>query len=385
MPRARAIRAVAAALFALVAGWTSVAVSVASFARVSNPALSERIAPFDAVAKGERAFALFSANPRATAEARRLAVEALARDATAVSAVRTIGVIYEARGDQQGAARAFHYSERLSRRDFPTQLWLIEERVRQNDVAGALRHFDRALRTSNLAPPVLLPILVSATEDKLLVEPIARLLLAKPHWRTQYLSLLVWTATSADNAAALVQRVQDPEAMGVMFDRAVREGRFDLAAAILRQAVGSSPRSSAFAEALHEPLPLGARWLFPEEPFGGELLGPTNGERVVAFEGHESGSEGPIATRLFALPPGTYTVALAAETLHGGNVELGASCLPRVPTRLGALKGAGRIAAVLEVPSSTCPLQQIVLQGKPSSPDGTLSGRLSELTIKVAR
>ena len=36
----------------------------------------------------------------------------------------------------------------MSRRDLPTQLWLIEENVNRNNVPGALRHYDVALRTS---------------------------------------------------------------------------------------------------------------------------------------------------------------------------------------------------------------------------------------------
>ena len=64
-PRARPgflIRVAAALLFVAGAGWLSFAVSVAGFARAKNPALAAAYAPFDAVAAGERAYALLESN-----------------------------------------------------------------------------------------------------------------------------------------------------------------------------------------------------------------------------------------------------------------------------------------------------------------------------------
>lgn len=55
-------------------------------------------------------------------------------------------------------------AERLSRRDLLMQLWLIEDRVRQEDVAGALRHYDRALSIYPEAEPLLFPILAGALD-----------------------------------------------------------------------------------------------------------------------------------------------------------------------------------------------------------------------------
>ena len=62
-----------------------------------------------------------------------------------VEAWRTLAIISTRPG--QGEA-LFHFASSLSRRDVPTQLWLIEDAVRKNDIPGALSHYDAALRSS---------------------------------------------------------------------------------------------------------------------------------------------------------------------------------------------------------------------------------------------
>ena len=166
LSRGMMARLVPALLFAIATGWLLVVVSGANIVREVRPDLALGMMPFDARAKAKSAERL-SASPRATPaqlrEARRLATEALDRDPTIASAWRTLGLVSTLRNRPGAAAGFFHTSERISRRDVPTQLWLIEEAVARNNIPAVLHHYDVALRTSRASHPLLLLILIAAT------------------------------------------------------------------------------------------------------------------------------------------------------------------------------------------------------------------------------
>lgn len=115
---------------------------------------------------------------------------ALVRGPVQPVAARNAGLALAQLGQIKQAQRAFAYSERLSRRDFGTQLWLIEDAVRRNDIPQALVHYDRALRTSRAARDQLLPVLVAAADDTQIAEPLARLIRGRAPWVPEFLNRL---------------------------------------------------------------------------------------------------------------------------------------------------------------------------------------------------
>ena len=152
------------------------------------------VMPFDARAKVKSAEMLLArtrASPPAVARARTLALAALRRDPTMAPAWRLLALAASMQGREREAARLFHFAERLSRRDLPTQLWLIEESVSRNDIPGALRHYDIALRTSLASPELLFPVLTRASGDNNVVGPLGTLLASDPPWRETFLWQLV--------------------------------------------------------------------------------------------------------------------------------------------------------------------------------------------------
>jgi len=154
-----------AAVAAIGLSWLTVAVSAANALRQVRPDLAHRIMPFDARANAglaEQASVRMAQDRAARATAAGLAREALSRDVTVVAAWRTLGLELETEGRRGDAERLIRFAERLSRRDLPTQLWLIEANVARNDIEGALAHYNIALRTSQAAADVLFPILVQA-------------------------------------------------------------------------------------------------------------------------------------------------------------------------------------------------------------------------------
>lgn len=137
------------------------------------------------------------------AETKRLAQQALRRDATAIPAVTTLGMIAQLQGDVQDARRKFAYSESLSRRDLVTQLWLIEDAVGRNDIPAALRHYDTALRTKWGAWDLLFPLLAGASNDPMIAAELVKLLAKRPTWTNSFVTYLANNSSDPPATARL--------------------------------------------------------------------------------------------------------------------------------------------------------------------------------------
>ena len=120
--------------------------ALATWLEVDHPTIATRIAPWNAAAAADAA-ASQASNPRAP-EVRSLVQKTLARDLTNVQAIELRAVDLALSGKKQQARQLFALSDELSRRSLPTRLWLIQDAVDHGKVAGALRNFDIALRTT---------------------------------------------------------------------------------------------------------------------------------------------------------------------------------------------------------------------------------------------
>jgi hypothetical protein len=196
--------------FAVIAlGSASVLRSVASYVAERDIALAHRLAPGDArlTARFARSVLDADVSPDSLAEAEALARTALRRDATAVEAAATLGFVDELRGQGLRARRWFDYSEQLTRRDLPTNLWLIEHAVADGHVRSALRHYDIALRTQLGASSLLFPILASASRDGAIMPDLVRLLASGPLWSADFMTYLANNDKAPAAAAQLVERI----------------------------------------------------------------------------------------------------------------------------------------------------------------------------------
>jgi hypothetical protein len=301
-----------------------VSVGIANFGQVRalDPELALRYAPFDARARASLSEAILTISARRggdSAPAGSLAREAIARDPTIVSAWRTLAILAELRGDRIGATRLFHFAERLSRRDLPTQLWLIEERVAADDIPGALRHYDVALRTSPEASSLLIPVLVSATSSNAIVGPLAQLMATNPPWLSDLMARFSEGSPSAPNLAALLQAfthgrsLPRSETMSAIIGRMVNNRDFEPAWRIHRLLRRISPaelylRNGGFSDS--ESLsPFD--WQFANE--GDLQAGPillTGAGQGPVLEMHTgAGQSGTVARQLLVLAPGPYSLS----------------------------------------------------------------------------
>jgi hypothetical protein len=377
------VRLLLGGLFAVCFGWLSVAVSGASLLRSQFPEAALKLQPWDARASAAAAEQILTATQgRVTPEAARragdLARQALARDPTVVEAWRTLAII----STRPGQAEAlFHFASSLSRRDVPTQLWLIEDAVRRNDIPGALSHYDAALRSSLSSQQILIPILINATGERNIVPPLAALLRTQPPWRKAFLDGLVAGAPNPDNLVqllAMLGRPASPEEqqlMGRAFDHLVEQNAFGPALRLYGMLAGRAPadqllRNGSFDHPnVYPPLDWqladGSNINVEQRP--GQ--GPGEGQSLYVHASTDA--RGQAARQLIFLAPGSYALsALSGRTDLPGPEGLSwqISCAsapnsqlldqPAVP----AGPAARTIRGEFRVPPSGCAAQWLTLQ-----------------------
>lgn len=342
-----------AVLVLLVGGWLTVAVGGAAVLRRGQPDRALGLAPWDARAHSEaaeQALAQGGVDRPALVRAEREARAALARSPLMVPAWRTLGLVSAARGRDRLAAALFSTSERLSRRDLPTQLWLIEEQVRRGDVARALEHYDVALRTSPLSFDTLLPILVQAAGSVETGPALGRLLQARPLWANNFY-YRVGQSTPADSGEVartleIARRggpISNPDALRAIVSTMVERGDYRPAlrvAAVLGGVPARLPKGVANGGFERQPDVAPFDWMLAQGlGFGAELRGGLGkgAQALVAFT--TSDANGTAARQLLVLRPGTYRLRWRAGRTDAPAPE-------RMTWRLACAKGA----AVAEAP-----------------------------------
>lgn len=265
------------------------------------------------------------AAPGDVARARALAEAALVQEPANAAAARTLAMAALLQDREGDAARLFAIAERLSRRDLPTQLWLIEDRVRRNDVAGALLHYDRALRASPESHALLLPVLVDASAAPGIAPPLARLVARQPYWAKPFAIRLFRDGRSPGAVAAI--------ALALDLDPGVAADVNLLRRAEARLAALNAP---ALAWRVHSRMSGGARaairnggfedvpvqspfdWSFSTPPPVAARAGSVAGHSGLALlVAAESGHGGEAARQLLALEPGAYALGFTSGRLSG--------------------------------------------------------------------
>lgn len=400
---ARGIGLVACAALA----WGCVAVGMARTLALSDPARALAWSPGDAPALALLGAARLgpAPSPAGAAEAGRLSRAALRRDPTIVVAARTLGLLADMAGDRPRARRLMAYAQSLSRRDLPTQYWFIEERVAAGDVAGALRHYDTALRASAAAEPLLIPVLLAAIADPAAREGLADRLVADPIWRASFLDKVAHDAP-ADAAGTLALSLAarrhplDPAATRDLLARLVAAGDYARAAAVRAAAGGGDPRrgpwprDGGFGRAGDLP-PFD--WVLAED-------GDTRAERVADGAGAgrlafstPADKGGEVARQLLLLPPGDWRLSSrftvsGSDTIGRPYWQLSCAAMPDAPPLLrldlapaaGRGDGGGVAEGGFTVPAG-CAAQWLSLTLRASDRIDGVEGQVESVTIGPRR
>lgn len=388
------------ALLAALAGYAGVSRTMGYTLRSGNAAQAHALAPGDG--RVTAALAQRRAGTDATsadrAEADRLARLALLQDPTAVAAASTLGINAQIRGDTARARRVFAYAERLSRRELQTQLWAIENAVGGGDIAGALRHYDIALRTSRNASDLLFPVLASAMNDPAIRAALGGTLAARPAWGPSFIEYSAGGGADPRAAAGLLlalrrARAPVPElASAAVINALVAKGHPEQAWAYyasIRPGVDRRfSRDPRFTAELVHPSP------FDWAPINdaGAATSIQRGDRggVVDFAA-PPGVGGPLLQQMQALPPGTYRLQGHGSGIDqpagsrpywllacAGGRELGRIVVPNSATEDGAFGGQ------FDVPAG-CPIQTLMLVARPSEAIAGSSGQIDHVRLSPAR
>lgn len=386
------------AALALGAGSAATTVALANYYRVKAPSTAVALFPGDgralgALARGELEEA--PADPEAQQAARRDAVAALLADPTAVPAAATLGLLAEANGAASAARRAFHYGERLSRRDLSTELWLIEDAVRRQDVADALHHYDVALRTQPGASDILFPVLAQASIDPPIGPALEKTLLMRPVWVQPFLGFLASQSTRPDAVADLFEQLQrrgltvEASPQVSLIGRLIAANRIDRAwayyAALHPGVTRDRARDPNFAAPAA--VPTAFDWQTVDDAGVAATIqrGATSG--VVTFSAPPSVGGG-IVQQLQLLPPGRYRLSGTSEGIDqspqerpywllrcvADGRELGRVALPNSDQQGGAFAGMVSV-------DKNCPVQNLILIASPSTAPAGSSGALTAVRL----
>jgi hypothetical protein len=373
---------------ALLAAAVLVSSSLADWASVDHPRIAAEIAPWNATAAANAAAAL--KNPRSP-KARALVRGALARDATEVPAIELRALDLALSGKTTEARRLFELSNELSRRSLPTRLWLIQDSVDHGDVAGALRNFDIALRTTTDAQPILFPVLAKASADATLTMPLARTLDRKSDWRLTFLEWVLTNGGQVDGIAKVVAQMNDRRFIvgnGIdqqLIERLAADGQFG-AANLLNRRFGHPAEGVADSNFANPSA---------HYPFGWGLVsdGMLTAERAISGStsmlkySAAPARSGQVAAQLLMLQPGRYALKTrTAAQAQGAAPYWNVTCAGEDGAQLAELDqplDAGAQARTGFTVPAGCTAQWLTLRIRPS-PDATpQSGAIASVAMSA--
>lgn len=333
-PPARNLGAVArlsaGLLAAVAAAWLCGAftVSMVNATRAPDRAIA---AWHTSLALSGQAARLMKENPPA-ADIRRAAMlsrQALAISPVNVEAARTLALA-DVLQNRSGQARTLiRYAQTLSRRDVPTQMWLIEDRVAADDTAGVLIHYHRAMQTSRASRALLSPILAQAADDPAVLTPLAPILRTRPEWWSDFLGDFV-ERTHSPRALDIVTRALrlDPavdverERLSSILQRYVVLGEVQAGRRLFDRLTGAAGSATPVVQG-------GFERDFALPPFGWQLAETTasagtreartgaTGDFALTLDGNE-GQEA--ARQLLTLAPGSYDLRARVGAVRPGLV-----------------------------------------------------------------
>ena len=299
--------------------WGAAVSAIVNITSDSNPAFALRLAPADPNALAAWVDASLS---KANVDQRALVskssdVEKSLRGQANAKAIRQLALIADAKGKTADARALMKLSAKLSRRDFVTQLWLIEDGVRADDIASTMAHYDVALRTSAESAAILHPILSSALVDETVQRAFTPYLRTNPPWLGSFLSFAINAGSSpVAIAETILKGGRLPDTVGYraletqLLQQLAAKAAFPEAFRYYASLAGADARvvtSTAFgkSEMVAEHLPL--TWQTLSSPgidaiFEASAKGRARQLHVIV----SSGERAPALRKLMGLAPGLY-------------------------------------------------------------------------------
>lgn len=378
-------------------GYFGVTFSVAQVVVKRDPARAYRLASYDGQIAAAYATSLAGADATSRDRARAdvLAKQALRQDATAVAASATLGVNAEVRGDKAAARRYFAYTQKLSRRDLRTQLFMIEDAVQRGDVPGALHQYDVTLRVFPTLGEVLYPVLASASSDSDIRHELVKTLADKPAWSESFVNFVAGKGPDPKSSAVLfldmrragivVSDAANASAVNALITAGQMDWAWSYFATIRRGADRRRSRDHRFS--LNPETASQLDWTLVNDGSG-----PTTSIEGGVFSFAAPASVGgPMLQQLQLLSPGTYRLSG-----HSSGIEQVSGALPYWTLRchdgreLGRVEvpnsnvASGRFSGTFSVPAR-CPVQTLMLMARSSDAVAGLSGQIDQVALEPTR
>ena len=325
-----------------VAAYWSAAMSIAQIVQSANPELALRMVPQHSSALAAQADGLLLKGAKGLdgQAVARLATASIRAQSLNARALRLAAFSADSQGDAQKASTLMALSNRASRRDWGTQLWLIEEAVRQDNVPLALSHYDIALRTRVESHTTLFPVLTQALNQPEVANGIIPYLNRKPEWLYPFLNYAISKGTEPQNVADMLQRTKNlPNSQkfralqGALIGKmlgASSPGAIESYASSLKGFDPSILKTAAISKKTVGDDLSPATWSgITAANVTGEFLENATGDlELRAYAA--AGTRGEVARKLLLLPPGKYlgNVNIASSSIpNKGSIELRLICL----------------------------------------------------------
>lgn len=323
-------RAIAFSLVGAVLGWFSFSLAMSGIARQRAPTVALTFTPSEPVALARQAEQLLAAKPKPQLDRiEQLSSVALRNQLVNPRALRLLGAVALARGDEVRATKLLGYSQQFSRRDLYTQFLLVELSINRGDAAAVFRHYDIALRTHPASSNLVFPRMAAALHLPIIQQGIRPYLAAGKGWSFDMLDHAI---SHHKNLKAVTQLMLAETKMPVTEasrERQVRllsalatEKMYEDAEMLFRAIPNTQPellRSVALTpnDARRRFGPVG--WLPLERPDAGSDVtsGTTKGSAQMSVYANSSVTAA-VAQRLLFLSPGKYRLSARVSKETGG-------------------------------------------------------------------
>lgn len=307
--------------------WVTVAATYAQVAARSAPASALAAWPVSAEALGRLAEARLAidASPASARSVRTQAQRALMRDPLNVVAARTASMAAGISGDAHASRSLLAYAQLLSRRDLGTQVALIEFAAADGNVTQALRHYDIALRGSDAADQLLMPVLVQATRDPKVATALQPMLATRPPWRMRFVYSLIearpWAPTFMPvllSARLSAKDAQERDFLRRAMQGLVADGKIDDAVRLYTIAAHAPPAAGIRnADFVHGDALAPFDWDLVDDAGLSGLTGPVDGAPKGNVLSLISDNErhGVVARQLLLLPSGSHILRFRAGAI----------------------------------------------------------------------
>lgn len=384
--------------------WLSFIHAVANVTWQQNPDMALRFVPDHPLALSRKADELFAEkqDPATLAKVEAMAKQSLRGGALNPVAIRLLGYVADVRGDQERARELMLLSHKVSRRDFGTQLWLIEDAVARNDKKLALYHYDIAMRTTPESWSILFPTLTGALNDPEVRVGLVPYVRAAPGWLPPFLSEAIGNIENPANladvlvkAGGLPDRDDYRSLSNALLGQLAGKGQFPAFRQYYLSLLGSEESTFEMASLSKDTVNLrypAAGWQIVDNPVIGGTFSQADKDgrhSLTAFAG--SGERGELMRKYLFLKPGNYRFVArydAQDSAPDSDIRWELQCVAKAGNSSKWVANApvvkGRTSEAVEFTiGAECPYQLLQLQLAGGS--GQLGAEFTLRSVDIVR